>query len=40
MKDFNIVIKQPNGTEIVPNTDMIGKDVLRTAISLEPKEQN
>ncbi len=40
MKDFNIVIKQPNGTEIVSNTDMIEEDVLRVAIGLKPKEQN
>lgn len=38
MEDFNIAIKQPDGTEITANTDMIEEDVIRTAIGLERKE--
>lgn len=38
MKDFNITIKQPEGTEITVNTDMIEEDVIRMAIGLERKE--
>lgn len=40
MEDFNIVIKQSNGTEIVANTDMIEEDVIRIRMGLEPNEQN
>lgn len=40
MKDFNVVIKQSDGTEIVANTDMIEEDVIRMRIGLEPKEQD
>lgn len=39
MEDFNIVIKQSDGTKIVANTDMIEEDVIRMAIGLERKEQ-
>lgn len=39
MKDFNVIIKQSDGTEIVANTSMIEEDVIRMRIGLEPKEQ-
>lgn len=39
MKDFDIVIKQPDGTEIVANTSMIEEDVIRMRLGLEPKEK-
>lgn len=38
MEDFNITIKQTDGTEITANTDMIEEDVIRIAIGLERKE--
>lgn len=38
MDDFNIVIKQSDGTEITVNTDMIEEDVIRMAIGLGRKE--
>lgn len=40
MKDFNVVIKQPDGTEIIANTSMIEEDVIRMRMGLEPKEQD
>lgn len=40
MKDFDVVIKQPDGTEIVTNTSMIEEDVIRVRLGLEPKEQD
>ena len=40
MGDFNVVIKQPDGTEIIASTDMIEEDVLRMSIGLESKEQD
>lgn len=40
MNDFNVVIKQPDGTKIITNTDMIEEDVIRIRMSLEPKEQD
>lgn len=39
MEDFNITIKQPDGTEITANTDMIEEDVIRMVMGLERKEQ-
>lgn len=39
MEDFDIVLKQPNGTELVVNTSLIDEDVLRMRCGLEPKEQ-
>ena len=40
MEDFNIILKQPNGTELVVNTSLIDEDVLRMRLELEPKEQD
>lgn len=40
MSDFNVVIQQPCGTEIIANTDMIEEDVLRMRLGLEPKKQD
>ena len=40
MKDFNIEIKQDDGTVLIVNTDMIEEDVIRTRCGLEQKEQN
>lgn len=40
MEDFNIVLKQPDGTELVVNTSMIEEDVLRMRCGLKPKEQD
>ena len=40
MKDVDIEIKQPDGTVLVVNTDMIEEDVLRSMCGLEPKEQD
>ncbi len=39
MSDFNVVIKQADGTEIITNTDMIWGDVIRMRIGLQPKDQ-
>ena len=39
MEDFDITIKQPDGTELVVNTSLIDEDVLRMSCGLEPKEQ-
>lgn len=40
MKDFEIVIKQLDGTEMVFSTDHIDEDVLRTRCGLDVKEQD
>lgn len=40
MKDFNVVVKKPDGTEIIANTSMIEEDVIRMMMGLEPKEQD
>lgn len=40
MEDFDVVIKQPDGTEIVANTSMIEEYVIRMRIGLELKEQD
>ena len=39
MSDFNIGIKQDDGTVLTVNTDMIEEDVIRNRCGLEPKEQ-
>lgn len=40
MEDFNIILKQPDGTELVVNTSMIEEEVLRMRCGLKPKEQD
>ena len=40
MEDFNIILKQEDGTELVVNTSMIEEDVLRMRCGLKPKEQD
>ena len=40
MEDFNVVLKQPDGTELVVNTSLIDEDVLRMRCGLELKEQD
>ena len=40
MEDFDIVLKQPDGTELVFNTSLIDEDVLRMRCDLEAKEQD
>lgn len=40
MEDFNIIIKQSDGKELVVNTSMIEEDVLRMRCGLNPKEQD
>lgn len=40
MNDFNVVIKQADGTEIVANISMIEEDIIRMRIGLELKEQD
>lgn len=40
MSDFNVIIKQSDGTEIIASTVMIEEDVLRMRLKLEPKEQD
>lgn len=40
MKDFDVVIKQSDGTEIVANTSMIEEDVVRMRMGLDQKEQD
>lgn len=39
MEDIDIIVKQPDGTELVVNTSLIDEDVLRTRCGLEPKEE-
>lgn len=39
MEDFDIILKQPDGTELVFNTSLIDEDVLRTRCGLKQKEQ-
>lgn len=39
MEDFDIILKQQDGTELIVNTYMIEEDVLRTECGLKPKEQ-
>ena len=38
MKDVDIEIKQPDGTVLVVNTDMIEENVIRSMCGLEAKE--
>ena len=38
MKDFDIEIRQEDGTVLIVNTDMIEEDIIRTRCGLEPKE--
>lgn len=40
MKDIDVVMIQPDGTELVVNTEQIQEDVLRMRCGLEPKEQS
>lgn len=40
MEDFNIILKQYDGTELVVNTSIIEEDVLRMKCGLKPKEQD
>ena len=40
MEDFDVVLEQLDGTELVVNTSLIDEDVLRMRCGLEPKEQN
>lgn len=40
MKDFDITIKQPDGTERTFNTEQIDEDVLRARCGLDTKEQD
>lgn len=40
MKDFNITIKQLDGTEMAFNTEQIDEDVLRARCGLDTKEQD
>lgn len=39
MEDFNIILKQADGIELVVNTSLIEEDVLRMRCGLSPKEQ-
>ena len=39
MNDVDIEIKQPDGTVLVVNTDMIEENVIRFVCGLEAKEQ-
>ena len=39
MKDFNFVIKLPDGSDILANTDMIEEDIIRLRMGLETIEQ-
>ena len=39
MEDINIIVKQPDGTELVVNTSLIDEDVLRVRCGLELKEE-
>ena len=38
MEDIDIIVKQPDGTEVVVNTSLIDEDVLRVRCGLEMKE--
>ena len=38
MNDFNFVIKLPDGSEVLANTDMIEEDVIRLRMGLETRE--
>lgn len=40
MEDFNIILKQSDGTELVVNTSLIEENVLRMRWGLTPKEQD
>ena len=40
MEDFDIVLVQPDGTELVFNTALIDEDVLRMRCGLKLKEQD
>lgn len=39
MEDIDIIVKQPDGTELVVNTSLIDEDVLRVRCGLEEKEE-
>ena len=39
MEDFDIEIKQDDGSVLVVNTDMIEEDVIRSMCGLKPKDQ-
>ena len=38
MEDVDVIVKQPDGTEVVVNTSLIDEDVLRVRCGLEMKE--
>lgn len=38
VEDFDIVLEQPDGTELKVNTSLIDEDVLRMRCGLKPKE--
>lgn len=40
MEDFDIILEQPDGTELIFNTSLIEEDVLRMRCGLKPKEQD
>ena len=40
MEDFDIILEQPDGTELIVNTSLIEEDVLRMRLGLKPKEQD
>lgn len=40
MEDFDIIFKQPDGTELMFNTSLIDEDVLRMRCGLESKEED
>lgn len=40
LDDFNIILKQPDGSELVFNTALIYEDVLRLRCGLAPAEQD
>lgn len=37
MEDFDIILEQPDGTELIVNTSLIEEDVLRMRLGLKPK---
>lgn len=40
MEDFNVILKQQDGTKLIVDTSLIDEDVLRMRCGLEPKEQD
>ena len=40
MEDFDIILRQPDETELLVNTFLIDEDVLRMRCGLKPKEQD